>query len=130
MIDSKNLTEPSISNADVLDHAAEFVDRVAKETPAEYSELVVSPWIQSLLTEDNAFNRGKLYAWAEYRVFRREFESRFPEATPQSCINAFCKLFLKNDISLSNLVHALERPTSENLALLRQRRRPSKKPAR
>ena len=63
--------------------------------------------IQRLLAEDNALNPGKIYAWAEYRVFRREFQARFPDASPKACINAFCKLFLKNDICwmLINLYH-------------------------
>ena len=85
--------------------------------------------VQRLLAEDNAFNPGKLYAWAEYRVFRREFSGRFPDAAPRACINAFCKLFLKNDISMSNLIRALEQPPGEDLALLEQRGMGPKKPA-
>ena len=52
--------------------------------------------------------------------FRREFRRRFPDATPRACINAFCKLFLKNDISMSNLVRTLEAPHGEDLELLEQ----------
>ncbi len=103
----KELQDTPVSEAGLLDHAAEFVARVAKETPGEYASLMETPLVQRLLAEDNALNPGKIYAWAEFRVFRREFRQRFPEASPKACINAFCRLFLKNDISLSNLALAL-----------------------
>lgn len=94
--------------SDVLDHAAEFVALVAREAPRRYAAWSVLPEVTQLLAEQNAFNAGKLHVWAEYTVFREEFRQRFPEAEDASCINAFCKLFLKNDISLSNLVTFME----------------------
>ena len=94
--------------SDVLDHAAEFVALVARETPRRYAAWAALPEVERLLADKNAFNAGKLHAWAEYTVFREEFRQRFPDAEDSSCINAFCKLFLKNDISLSNLVTFME----------------------
>ena len=52
-------------------------------------------------------------------MFRREFMERFPEATPFACINAFSGLFLKNDISISNLVEYVEGSQDEAEALLK-----------
>ena len=92
----------------VLDHAAEFVTLVAREAPGRYAAWLTLPEIEALLRGDNAFNAGKLHAWAEYTVFREEFRERFPDAAEPACINAFCKLFLKNDISLSNLVEFMD----------------------
>ncbi len=60
------------------------------------------------LERGGAFNHGKLYVYAEFSVFRREFLDRFPEASPAACINAFSGLFLKNDISIHNLVEFIE----------------------
>jgi len=60
------------------------------------------------LAGDPAFNHGKLYAWAEYCVFRQEFRARFPDASDSACINAFSRLLLKNDISITNLVEYCE----------------------
>ena len=37
-----------------------------------------------------------------------EFMARFPDASPFACINGFSSLFLKNDISISNLVEFME----------------------
>lgn len=106
---SKDLTTDSESvQVDLLDHAGEFVARVAAAAAAEYERLLLQDEIRALLAADNAFNPGKLFAWAEFRVFRREFRHRFPEASGQACINAFCKLFLKNDISMSNLAAMME----------------------
>jgi hypothetical protein len=96
------------AESEVLDHAAEFVALVAREAPRRYAAWVRLPEIERLLADQNAFNAGKLHAWAEYTVFREEFRHRFPDAADASCINAFCKLFLKNDISLSNLVTFME----------------------
>ncbi len=102
----------------VLDHAGEFVDRVATEAPAEYRRLMAEDFMRQLLGEDNAFNQGKLYTWAEYRVFRSEFRARFPDASRGACINAFCKLFMKNDISISNLVDYFESDRGQERRLL------------
>jgi hypothetical protein len=100
--------QTSSAESDVLDHAAEFVALVAQEAPRRYAAWSALPEVTQLLAEQNAFNAGKLQVWAEYTVFREEFRERFPEAEDASCINAFCKLFLKNDISLSNLVTFME----------------------
>lgn len=91
-----------------LDHAAEFTARVAEYAPARYRSLLESADMARRLEAQPAFNPGKLYAWAEFLVFRDEFRERFPEACAASCMNAFCRLFLKNDISMSNLARALE----------------------
>lgn len=94
----------------VLDHAQEFVNLVIARTPGLFRQLRDAPDVQERLHADNRFNDGKLYAWAEYLVFRAEFERRFPQAGSAACINAFSSLFLKNDISLSNLVESMESP--------------------
>lgn len=127
--DKDQLPQALPGEADALDHAGEFAARVADETPAEFTGLMASPTVQALLSGENALNPGKVYAWAEYRVFRREFRQRFPGAGKKACINAFCRLFLKNDISMSNLVRALEADQGEDLARLEQRRGGEKKPA-
>ena len=92
----------------VLDHAREFAALVARETPKEYERLLASGRFDAALARGGAFNHGKLYAWAEYTVFRREFFERFPEASAAACINAFSGLFLKNDISIHNLAEFIE----------------------
>lgn len=94
--------------ADVLQHAAEFVELVYRQAPAEYRRLLDSERFRAELQRRGSFNQGKLYAYAEFSVFRREFGERFPEASAASCINAFSKLFLKNDISIHNLVEFVE----------------------
>jgi len=94
--------------ADVLHHAAEFVELVYRQAPSEYRRLLDSPDFRAELQQGGAFNHGKLYAYAEFSVFRREFVERFPDASPAACINAFSKLFLKNDISIHNLVEFVE----------------------
>ena len=94
--------------ADVLHHAAEFVDLVYRQAPAEYRRLLDARRFRAELQGGGSFNHGKLYAYAEFSVFRREFAERFPEASPAACINAFSKLFLKNDISMHNLVEFVE----------------------
>jgi hypothetical protein len=96
--------------ADVLDHSREFVELVASQAPAEYRALLASGRFGDDLAADNNFNFGQLYAYAEFAVFRREFRRRFPQASAAACINAFSKLFLKNDISISNLVEYMEAP--------------------
>ena len=94
--------------ADVLHHAAEFVELVYQQAPGEYRRLLDSGRLAAALQGGGVFNHGKLYAYAEYTVFRREFAERFPDASPAACINAFSKLFLKNDISIHNLVEYIE----------------------
>ena len=110
---------------DVLDHAREFVAVVYGQPPGRYMELQAEPRFQRLLSQANAFNHGKLFAYAEFDVFRTEFMRRFPEATAQACINAFSKLFLKNDISITNLVRALEDQAARDLRYLQGRRNPA-----
>ena len=108
------MSEPESSGAligvqaDVLHHAAEFVELVYRQAPAEYRRLLDSGRFAANLQGGGAFNHGKLYAYAEFSVFRREFAERFPDASPAACINAFSKLFLKNDISIHNLVEFIE----------------------
>ena len=97
-----------VIQASVLDHSREFVDIICQQAPGAYRALLSSGRVDARLERDPAFNHGKLYAYAEYTVFRREFLERFPEATPFACINAFSGLFLKNDISISNLVEYVE----------------------
>jgi hypothetical protein len=108
MTDRDISTDVLSLQADVLDHSREFVKLVYRTAPDEYRSLVDSLSFRGLLEEDNNFNYGKLYAYAEYVVFSREFITRFPQASPAACINAFSKLFLKNDISISNLVDFME----------------------
>jgi len=98
----------SVVQATVLDHAAEFVEIVYRQAPGEYRSLLESGLFGAELASGSRFNHGKLYAYAEFAVFRREFAGRFPEASPQACINAFAGLFLKNDISIHNLVEFVE----------------------
>jgi len=94
--------------ADVLHHAAEFVELVYRQAPGEYRRLLDAGSFRSELQGGGVFNHGKLYAYAEFSVFRQEFAERFPDASPAACINAFSKLFLKNDISMHNLVEFVE----------------------
>jgi hypothetical protein len=94
--------------ADVLDHAAEFVEIVYRQAPVEYQRLISSERFQLDLERSDTFNHGKLYSYAEFVAFRREFEDRFPDASIAGCINAFSGLFLKNDISIHNLIEYIE----------------------
>jgi hypothetical protein len=94
--------------ADVLDHAREFVELVYRQAPVEYQRLLASERFHPDLERGGIFNHGKLYAYAEYSVFRREFTDRFPGASPAACINAFSGLLLKNDISIHNLLEFVE----------------------
>jgi len=94
--------------ADVLHHAAEFVELVFRQAPDEYRRLLAAERFRRELERGGSFNHGKLYAYAEFSVFRREFLERFPEASAASCINAFSGLLLKNDISIHNLVEFIE----------------------
>lgn len=102
----------------MLDHSREFVQIVYEKAPDEYRALLSSGRFDARLERDPVFNDGKLYVYAEYAVFRREFTSRFPKASPFACINAFSGLFLKNDISMSNLVEYIEGADDEDQLLL------------
>lgn len=115
---SANSSDLTVIQANVLDHASEFVEIVYSEAPGEYRALLSSGRFDTRLECDSAFNHGKLFAYAEYAVFRRQFRSRFPEATPYACINAFSGLFLKNDISISNLVEYVEGGEDQEQLLL------------
>jgi hypothetical protein len=108
MNEPANASDLMVIQANVLDHSSEFVDIVYQQAPGAYRALLSSGRFDARLERDPAFNHGKLYAYAEYAVFRLEFMERFPEATPFACINAFSGLFLKNDISISNLVEYVE----------------------
>jgi hypothetical protein len=94
--------------ADVLDHAREFVELVYRQAPAEYQRLLTADRFRPELERGGTFNHGKLYVYAEFSVFRREFAERFPGASPAAAINAFSSLFLKNDISIHNLLEYIE----------------------
>ena len=98
----------AVTSADVLDHAAEFVEIVYRQAPVQYQHLLSTSRFQQELERDSSFNYGKLYAYAEFTVFRQEFVDRFPDASTAACINAFSGLFLKNDISIHNLVEYVE----------------------
>jgi hypothetical protein len=104
----------------VMDHARELVTIVYKAAPGEYKKLLKLPRIQAAISANNNFNYGKVFAFAEYVVFRKEFKARFPDANSKSCINAFCRLFLKNDISITNLVNFMEVGTEEELLMLKK----------
>ena len=118
MSEYANPHDLTVIQANVLDHSREFVEIVYREAPGMYRALLASGRFDARLARDPAFNHGKLYAWAEYTVFRKEFLARFPEATPFACINAFSGLFLKNDISISNLVEYVEGSEDEEQLLL------------
>lgn len=105
------------TTADVLDHAREFVDVVRRAAPGLYDSLLQQPRFFEMLGRAT-FNHGKLFAYAEYLVFREEFLSRFPEASQVACINAFSGLFLKNDISMTNLLEAIEGTLAQEQTLL------------
>jgi len=106
--------------ADILDHSSEFVELVFREAPAEYRRLLASGHFRCELEQDSVFNHGKLFAYAEFVVFRGEFRDRFPDSSPAACINAFSSLFLKNDISITNLVDFVEGPDDRAQLLLNQ----------
>jgi hypothetical protein len=108
----------SVIQASVLDHAPEFVEVVYTQAPGAYRALLASGRFDARLARDPAFNHGKLFAYAEFAVFRKEFQSRFPSATDFACLNAFAGLFLKNDISISNLVEYVEGGDDEEQLLL------------
>jgi hypothetical protein len=106
-----------------LVHSSEFVELVCRAATAEYQRLLATERFQRELEQDNRFNHGKLFAYAEFVVFRKEFRERFPDASPAACINAFSGLFLKNDISITNLVEFVEGPDHRGQLLLNQPRR-------
>lgn len=118
-------TTASGDSTDVLDHAGEFVEVVLKRTPQLYAEMLESTRFRQILQQAPAFNAGKLFAYAEFCVFRNEFTERFPGAGEQACVNAFSRLFLKNDISVTNLVRALESESSTDLLYLSGARNPA-----
>jgi len=105
---NKELIEGSASlESEVLDHSKDFVECVQQSALAEYHRLAASKHFESLMRQ-GGFNHGKLFCYAEFIIFRREFINRFPEASQAACINAFSALFLKNDISISNLLDLME----------------------
>jgi hypothetical protein len=104
--------------SEVLDHAKDFVACVQQGAPEQYRRLAGSEQAERLLQLAN-FNHGKLFCYAEFIVFRREFLTRFPEASRSACINAFSALFLKNDVSISNLLLLME--GSDELSLLQNK---------
>jgi hypothetical protein len=106
--------------ASVLDHASEFVELVYQQAPREYEGLLASGRFHDELARVSVFNHGKLFAYAEFSVFRREFLRRFPDAAAPACINAFSSLFLKNDISITNLVAFVEGSDDRRQLLLNQ----------
>ena len=108
-------------NTGVMNHAGELVIVVYKAAPGEYKRLLKVPRIHAAISASNNFNYGKVFAFAEYVVFRKEFNARFPDENSKSCINAFCRLFLKNDISITNLVNFMEGGTDEEMLLLKKK---------
>jgi hypothetical protein len=118
MSERRVLTDVVGFSADVLDHSREFVELVYREAPSEYLRLLESERFSWELERPDSFNHGKLYAYAELIVFRREFRKRFPEASGAACINAFSSLLLKNDISITNLVDYVEGPGDREQLLL------------
>ena len=95
-----------------------------RDAPAEYRRLMALERFRRELGQQSRFNHGKLYAYAEFVVFRREFRERFPDASPAACINAFSSLLLKNDISITNLVEFVEGPDHRGQLKLNQPRGP------
>jgi hypothetical protein len=122
MTDGALSTDPEGPQARVLDHAGEFVKLVSREAPVEYQRLQDDGRFARELAQDSPFNLGKLYVYAEFVAFRREFRARFPDAGRSACINAFCKLFLKNDISVTNLVNFAEGAEVDERLLLKRNR--------
>jgi hypothetical protein len=123
MTDRAISTDPEGPQARVLNHAGEFVELVFREAPTEYRRLMGEVRFAQELERDSPFNLGKLYVYAEFVVFRREFRTRFSEANRSACINAFCKLFLKNDISVTNLVNFVEGAEEDEMLLLKRKSR-------
>jgi hypothetical protein len=120
MSDNPVSTDVLSFQAKVLDHSSEFVELVYSGAPLEYQRLLASERFRKELEQDNVFNHGKLFAYAEFVVFRREFRQRFPDSSPAVCINAFSSLLLKNDISITNLLNFVEGPGDREQLLLNQ----------
>ena len=117
----KSLTmEITGSGSSVLDHASEFAELLMEQAPGEYRRLLASGRFRDELARESVFNHGKLYAYAEFSVFRREFLRRFGDDAAAACITAFSSLFLKNDISIANLVDFVEGTDDCNQLLLNQ----------
>ncbi len=108
MSDRIRALEPVPAGSAVMDHAQEFVDLVGARAPGAYRKLLAEGRFRDALEPGGTFNHGKLFVYAEFLVFQREFRERFPEASDPACINAFAGLFLKNDISIHNLVEFIE----------------------
>jgi hypothetical protein len=104
--------------AEVIDHSEEFVTIVHQKALGVYQTLLDSSQVRRQLAATNTFNYGKVYAYAEYMVFRKEFQRRFPAASAAECINSFSGLLLKNDISITNLVDYMEQSVGPEIALL------------
>ena len=115
------INQPDSISPDTLDHAREFVGIVIERAPAVYRDLLAAPEVRQRLSGAVSFNHGKVLAWAQFLVFRQEFIKRFPEASRSACINAFCGLFLKNDISMTNLADVMEVETEDGLQHLTSR---------
>ncbi len=118
MNDYSSSTDLSVIQANVLDHSREFVEIVYEKAPGEFRALLSSGRFDHRLEHDSAFNHGKLFVYAEFAVFRREFLQRFPNASPFACINAFSGLLLKNDMSMSNRVEYVAGAEDEEQLLL------------
>jgi hypothetical protein len=121
-VKNRELTDTApTQHTGVMDHARELVTIVYEVAPGEYDRLLKVPRVREAIAATNNFNYGKVFAFAEYVVFRKEFKVRFPDASSKSCINAFCRLFLKNDISITNLINFMEGGTDEELLLLKKK---------
>ena len=105
-------------HAEIIDQSEDFVALVHASSLEVYQQLLDSPQIRRQLLASNNFNYGKVYTYAEFVVFRKEFRQRFPEATVAACINSFSGLLLKNDISIGNLVDYMEQSLGPEIALL------------
>ena len=103
------LTSTADTSPELLDHAEELVRVVMAEAPRVFQHLSVAPGLRGLLEGAGDMNHGQVFVWAQYLVFRREFNRRFPDAADAACRNAFCRLLLKNDISMSRLEGWMEK---------------------
>lgn len=116
------INQPDAISPETLDHARELVGIVIERVPAVYRDLLAAPKVRQRLSDAVSFNHGKVLAWAQFLVFRQEFIKRFPEASHSACINAFCGLFLKNDISMTNLADVMEVENEDGLQHLTGRK--------
>lgn len=108
MVQNDHALQEVKAETQALNHAREFVEWVSREAAQRYQELLLSGRYDALLNDVGRFNHGQLYAFAEYQVFEEEFQRRFPDTGHTERVNAFCSLFMKNDISISNLLAAVE----------------------